>query len=362
MKKIIYYDPKYNFHNGYHSQLIKATEKSIRWKKAKIFNYFEDCIWNKQNIDLSNHLFNFGYFSIQNQSRIILSPHIFLSNKNRYIMSLESIYWLFADTYKNASRPVDTWKITLFSELVTEPRLKAVFWYSNAAKKQFNKFAKSYKLTNQITEDIDKKSHIINPPGPQIKRRSQNTSNNQFVIVANGKNWKRKGLDLSLNLFKELKKEKIDNWKLHIVGNNIPTELNKEIIALKNNVITYGEVPQSKLLHLISQSPFLLFPSRADTYGTILIQAINAGAFIIASYGKNTIATREILNNYPNKYLIKSKGCYRNNLWLDVLDEKEFYKSIKYFILNPFILKKTRLNKYSYKGVKEKILNIVADI
>lgn len=358
----IAYDPIYNFHSGYHKEIIESTSEQIEWVKSSLVNFYEDCVWNSRNIDLRSSLFNHGYFVFDTDCDLILSPHMLIENHTPYILELEKVNWLFADDYKHASKQIEPWKIKLFEGLVMKDNLRAIIWYSNSARNDFaNTFAPKYYLDHDVIKKVEEISHVIYPASMQAVRNDfSDTKKNEFVVVANEKNWYRKGLDVVISIFTKLQKEGIENWSLKMVGGSLPENLLEKVSSISNKVQVTGLTSKSNFLNLLKQSDCLLVPSRAETFGTVMVQAINSGCFVIANFGPNTFATREALEPWVNaSYIIDS---FKGDDESDIPNEPKFYESVKDFILNPKPHPRERPVRYSRKHLSEKFLNIVNNL
>lgn len=359
----IAYDPIYNFHSSYHREIVESTEGEIDWIKSSLVNFYEDCVWNSRNIDLRSSLFNHGYFVFDTSCDLILSPHMLLENKTPYILELERINWLFADDYKHASLPVQPWKIKLFEGLVMRNNLRAVIWYSKSAREDFaNNFSPKYSLGTEAVNKIVGISQTLYPSSVQTQRKVEysDTRNNKFIIVANEKNWYRKGLDVAISTFIKLQEEGVNNWNLKIAGGSFPGELSEKLVKIKNNVEIVGLINKNDLLNLFSQSDCLLIPSRAETFGTVMVQAINSGCFIIANSGPNTFATKEALNPWMGASSIIE--CFSGNDEFDTPNEQKFYEAVKKFIQTPKTHPPQRPIMYSREYLSREFMNIINKI
>lgn len=359
----IAYDPIYNFHSGYHQEIIESTEGEIDWIKSSLVNFYEDCVWNSRNIDLRSSLFNHGYFVFDTSCDLILSPHMLLENKTPYVLELEKINWLFADDYNHASSTIDPWKIKLFEGLVLRDNLRSIIWYSNSARTNFiNEFALKYSLSSTVVDKVVNISHTVYPSSVQVARTDDfiNSKNNVFIIVANEKNWYRKGLDIIINIFIKLKEEGIANWNLKVVGGSFPKELEEVVVPIKDNLELVGLISKSQFLSLLPKSNCLLVPSRAETFGTVIVQAINSGCFVVASYGPNTFASREILEPWTNSSFVIDSISSNNEY--DIPDEDKFYETIKNLIASPRVHPGERPTIYSREHLSQEFINIVRKI
>lgn len=362
-KKVIYYDSVYNYHSGYHDEIVLSTQDDYHWVKSGLVNFYEDCVWNDHKMDLSKSLLNHGYFKTKSKDSAIFSPHILLENENPYFIEIELINWLFANTYQMANLEIPKWKIVAFEQLVHKSNLKAILWYSQYSIDNFFKeFCYKYSISNTTKQRVHKISYLVPPVSEQIHRvkGSTNTESNDFIIIFDSKDIYRKGIDFILNIFNKLLINKIDNkFKIHCVGDHMPVFLKRKYPNLETHIYEYGKVSKKKVQRLMTKYPILLFPSRADTYGTVIVEGMNTGCFIISSHGNNVVATSEALENYPDKIVIESKG---SNKEFDILDEELFFESIKDLLKNPRHLNDIRLSEFSRESMRKRIKIIMKKV
>lgn len=98
-----------------------------------------------------------------------------------------------------------------------------------------------------------------------------------------GLNNTNKGLDL---LFKAVSMLENTMYKLHIGGDGKLLDHFKKLAAemtIENNCIFYGEIARDKISQFYSQLDIFVLPSRYETFGIVLIEAIAAGVPVIAT-------------------------------------------------------------------------------
>lgn len=354
-KATILYDPVYNFHEGYHLEVIKSTREDFVWKKGKLLNYFEDSIISTDPKKREKYI-GIGRFQNEENADYIFSPHILLDTKKTYFMELEDIYWLFSDTYEeiNEKIPVSEDKIELFSKYVIRPELSRILWWSHSALLRFKKFAQLNKVDYKVVKTVLGKSNVVYPSSNNEVRSLVKNNPTEFVSVFNSKNFYRKGGDITIKIFEELLQEGHTNWELSVFG-DLPSsyKLSKE---LKKHIIVQKFTEKSRFQSALVGKVFL-FLSRADTFGTVLIDAINANSFIISSYGSKVFAIKEIMKKYPNKVLIKN---IEKNSVNDV-DYRQAKSQIRKIMKTTIKLEPFE-SSYKRKYLRNNILSILNDV
>ena len=127
-------------------------------------------------------------------------------------------------------------------------------------------------------------------------------------IISVGRLSKEKGyLDL-LEMSKEIFKDNKD-WKLDIVGDGSERELLEKYIK-DNNLSKYvtllGKRDSDYINNLLSESSIYLMTSYTESFGIVLIEAMNFGLPVIAF--DDAEGAREIIVNNKNGYLIKNRN------------------------------------------------------
>lgn len=143
----------------------------------------------------------------------------------------------------------------------------------------------SNSLKNEIIP-IRKKSVIVIPNIVDTglfeisEKRAGSILNIGFLGGLNNTN---KGLDL---LFKAVSMLENTMYKLHIGGEGKLLDHFKKLaaeMAIENNCIFYGEIARDKISQFYSQLDIFVLPSRYETFGIVLIEAIAAGVPVIAT-------------------------------------------------------------------------------
>lgn len=127
-------------------------------------------------------------------------------------------------------------------------------------------------------------------------------------IISVGRLSKEKGyLDL-LEMSKEIFKDNKD-WKLDIVGDGSERETLEKYINdnnLSKHVSLLGKRDSNYINDLLSKSSIYLMTSYTESFGIVLIEAMNFGLPVIAF--DDAEGAREIIVNNKNGYLIKNRN------------------------------------------------------
>jgi len=354
MLKILY-DPKYNFHIGYHSEIIKSTSKDILWIKGHLVNKYEFCIRSKDP-SVRKKFISLGYFKERSFDGVIFSPRVFLLNKNPYFLEIEDIWWFFGDTYEEvySSCLIPKWKVKELEQHFCRKNLIHVFWWSRAAIERFKVFCKINSVSPFVIDHVLRISSVLYPSSPTNDSRvRQKREKKEIISVFDKNNFYRKGGDVILEIFGRLFKSGINNYFLKIFG-SYPSCF-RRVIQNTPNISFLPITSRNKFQKALSLADIFIFSSRADTFGTVLIDAINNGCFVVSTYGKTVFATREILQKYPNKIIIKN--LYRNEVYGEI-DKERFYKVIRFLLLKDVKYRKWK-SPFNRDELKKNFLKII---
>jgi glycosyltransferase involved in cell wall biosynthesis len=156
---------------------------------------------------------------------------------------------------------------------------------------------------------LERKNKIIINPVPQIVGQGNIIFRKQIhkLIFAGHVDW-RKGLDI---LIKTL--SKLDDLHLHLdvaglydVNSKYSKEIQKIIneYQLNNNVFFHGYLCPETLAHLYKNSDLFVFPSRHETFGMVLVEAMSFGLPIVTSSIPTTV---EIIKDKVNGILYETE-------------------------------------------------------
>lgn len=350
----IFYDPIYNFHPGFHNELIISTKKDIEWKSAKIVNNYEFCL-RTCDPKIRKNFISEGYFKNVDNTNLIFSPHVFLLNRNPYFLEIEDIYWFFGDTYKEVYNTliIPKWKKEKMEKHFLNKNLIHVFWWSKESINRFKNFCKINEVSYEVFKRVLGISSVLYPASLVLKRKKRKENKKIIVSVFNDRNFYRKGGDITIFLMEKLLSRGISNFYFKIFGSIRFNNFNNNNKPIK----IIPQLERTEFQKELSKSDIFLFPSRADTFGTVLVDAMNVGCFIIASYGRAVFSTREILLNYPNKILIRNID--KNRIY-DEVNRNEFFHVVENILKKGVKIKKWKSN-FTRDIMRKEFLKFISD-
>ena len=186
----------------------------------------------------------------------------------------------------------------------------------NNAKKTYSKYNK-----NTINFPYSIKTQ------KQNKKNFFNNKKINFLFV--GQLIKRKGLDEIIKMIDFLTEKDKEKISIHIVGDGkMKNKLKK--LSNKNYFNYHGFIFGKKLMRIYNRSDVLLFPSKFDGWGVVVMEAMSNSLAIVAS--KNT-GVSELLKNKKSGFVIKPNAT-------------SLYKVIKKYIKNKNqIIKQGKYNR-----------------
>jgi glycosyltransferase involved in cell wall biosynthesis len=173
-----------------------------------------------------------------------------------------------------------------------------------------------------------------------IQHFIKNRSKDRYHLLFIGKDWKRKGADIAIEICKLLNRRGIPTT-LDIVGYNFETD--SEIPPYVNThgfIDKYSPKGRQKMRKLLENTHFLIHPARAEAYGCVLCEACSFGVPCITT-SVGGIPT--IIKNGKNGYLFPTDSSA--SLYADCI-EKNFSNYEDYIKLaeNSFKEYEKRLN------------------
>lgn len=166
----------------------------------------------------------------------------------------------------------------------------------------------------KIEQKVSKKVDVIHPNFPVRVNQSkfyQQQQNLQLVFIGN--HIARKGGVVALRLANKAEKLGLP-ITIHIIselgyGSGVPTDFpdrTKYVEDLKllnlNNVVFHKNIPNDKVLELLSQSHFQLMATLHDTYGYSIIEGFSVATPAITT---NVCALPEFVRHGENGYVLK---------------------------------------------------------
>ena len=178
------------------------------------------------------------------------------------------------------------------------------------------------------------------------KRNISNSEKRGNKILFVGKDFYRKGGDITVSAFQLLKKE-MPEIELYILGpQNKPIEINQ----FPDGIYFLGQQPFSVVSEYFNKCDIFCMPSRFEAYGIVFAEALVYGLPCIAN---NAFAMKEFICDGQNGYLLHDYNVVElKNKMRDLLINKK----IKQYVHEH---KNEYINKYSWDTVAEKILTVI---
>lgn len=134
-----------------------------------------------------------------------------------------------------------------------------------------------------------------------------------------------KGFDIALNAFREIKKQ-VSDATFHIVGKADFEKIKQENLDISSSMVSYGFLQGEELFQTLLKANLFLFPSKGETFGLALCEAMGLGKVVIASQipsfceiieDKNTGFIAKMLDDYVNI----SVEILKNNTLRDKIEQ-----------------------------------------
>lgn len=315
---------EYNFHPAFHGEIFSILERQFVIREFPIINFSEVLIRKPRGSFFSRQVFSCGRFI--GEADILFSPHVLLTNRSKWIMELEHPFWLFTDHYANVNPNYFSFKLRkwLAKKWLALSNCKAIIAWSNVSRRI---------LTDLLEEGLAEKARVIypmvQPPEKTVVKRSKNEVVLLFIMPNKPFETKRKGKDVALSILRTMGRYK--TVRMIFVGYLTDQEKNE----FGNLIEHYSWVERKKMLsEIYPRSDILLFPSRADTFGAVIMEAQSRGVVPIATWGKSVFSTPEIIRNARNGFLIKNKKSQGNELDYEAVNIQEFTKAVILLINN----------------------------
>lgn len=170
-----------------------------------------------------------------------------------------------------------------------------------------------------------------------------NKSNNKILFV--GRDFMRKGGDLTYQAFKILKEKYIPNAELYVAGPKTWPMDN-----MIEGVIFLGDLPASQLSHYFNICDIFCMPSRFEAYGLVFIEALVYG---LPCIGRDEFEMNEFIQDGYNGLLIKNDNIDELALKMyNLLNNDEIKENI---VRN----RQKYIKEYSWDTVADRIINVI---
>jgi len=334
-KNTILYDPINHYNLGFHHTIISHPPAGVTFKASSIEYLLPEAMVANANSTVGENFLSIGKFQSGKQNILLFSPHTLLTNEKPWIMDLEHVDWLFINDYvlKEREKLIPYWKLKLAMHYLHSKYCKKILCMSKAAFKSL--------IETFDDEIISQKSILFYPVQeyrPKTNRKKKNAVRLLF-ICSEYAHWYRKGGDIAILVFLKLKKE-FPELELHYIG-KLPERISyfprlffrKEDVKKISGFFHYDNMKHKELLSKIYPLvDILLFPSRADTFGTTVLEAMSFGITVIASSGNHVFGTQDVIENGKNGFLVFHNDNYPSHALAKNINKIEFIKITKTII------------------------------
>ncbi|MGP6146515.1 glycosyltransferase family 4 protein [Jeotgalibaca sp. A122] len=239
-----------------------------------------------------------------------------------------------------------------YSPFITNS-IKNLLWRAKFQKKVYDNskgiFTMSYWLRDHLikyTKIPENKVHYVGA-GINLdinKITNEKKTNNKILFV--GRDFYRKGGDIVVKAFNELRKE-MDNVELYIAG---PKARPKEIIEMPEGIIFLGDLKFDKLSDYFNKCDIFCMPSRFEPFGLVYIEALVYGMPCIVS---NDFAMKEVVKDGVNGYLLNNENIGElKEKMRDLLKNKTIKKNV-------LESREHYIQEYSWDTVATKMLRVI---
>lgn len=232
---------------------------------------------------------------------------------NRILYTNKPWFLTFEDhrvLYRNPHNQAEAAIYELLNNQLARENCRKIIAISDYAKLRLIKRIEGWKIEGKVSNKVD----VIHPNFPvRVKQLKlyQEQQNLQLIFIGN--HIARKGGVVALRLAKKAEKLGLP-ITIHIIsglehGSGVPTDFpdrTKYIEDLKllnlNNVVFHKNIPNEKVIELLSQSHFQLMATLHDTYGYSIIEGFSVATPAITT---NVCALPEFIRHGENGYILE---------------------------------------------------------
>ena len=284
----------------------------------------------------------------------------FLTGYVKYIKTVIELLKVDSDVIIS-TRTLHNFLISKF----TKKNIKKIAWehnHHNNNNKYIRDLVKSCKkidyfvlVSEELTEFYKKylNDKVIYIPNAIDKIINKSSNLDETNLISIGRLSKEKGFDDLLRLFKKIS-NKYPSWKLNIIGDGMEKnhllDLCKDL-KLGDKVIFHGYQNKDYINNMLQNSSIYLMTSHTESFGIVLIEAMNCGVPCIAY--SSAQGANEIIKDGKTGFLIQNR------------DENEMIKKTELLIKDEKTRKKMGKNakaeskKYSSEVILEKWSKII---
>ncbi|MFN6536769.1 MAG: glycosyltransferase family 4 protein [Nostoc sp. EkiNYC01] len=242
----------------------------------------------------------------------LLARYQAIHSFNRILYTNKPWFLTFEDhrvLYRNPKNQVEAAIYELLNNRLGLENCQKLIAISDYAKLRFSKRIEGWEIEKKVNQKLD----VIHPNFPVKVNQSkvyQQHQNLQLIFIGN--HIARKGGIVALRLAKKAEKLALP-ITIHIIsglehGPGVPTDFpdrTKYLEDLKllnlNNVVFHKNLPNDKVIELLSQSHFQFMPTLHDTYGYSIIEGFSVATPAITT---NVCALPEFIRHQENGYIL----------------------------------------------------------
>lgn len=196
-------------------------------------------------------------------------------------------------------------------------------------------FYSSHWAANSAINDyeIDPKKVKVVPFGANMSDipnydETQRVSNKKISLLFVGKEWERKGGDIAIDTFFEIKKAGY-SCELIIVGSTVPNGTKDSDIKVYEYLDKSNDSDKKKLYDLYTKADFFLLPTRQECYGVVFCEANAFGLPIITTNtGGIPTIVQDGINGY--KLTLEATGKEFAEKIIEIYKQHELYKKMRF--------------------------------
>lgn len=208
------------------------------------------------------------------------------------------------------------------------------------------------KFTNKTAQILPNGINKINLDKTKISLQKKHHLNNKKTnILFVGRLIKQKGVHILLKSIKEL-----ENTTAHIIGegpekDNLLSLVKK--LLLEKRVVFHGNLNRGTVFEFMKASDIFVFPVKDESFGLVLLEAMQLDIPIICPKGEDIGGPTEIIHDKENGILTKRDELnFKKSIEL-IQNEEELVKKITKKA------KKDVSSKYFWKPIVQKYINII---
>lgn len=228
-------------------------------------------------------------------------------------------------------------------------------------KKIIKKYPKLDVLTVLTTKELDIYSSIFKDKDLEIKEVPNATTKTELrsscekkIIITAGRFVYEKGYERLIEAYVPIA-EKYPDWQLRIFGSGYDYDLMRETInkhKLYNNVFLFPS--SKKILEEFQKASFFVLPSRYESFGMVVIEAMSVGLPVI-SY--NSYGPEKLIENDKDGFIVEMdcKEKFTGRM-IELIEDEEKRKEMGVYALEKAeVYSETRICKMWIDIIKEKI-------